>query len=304
MSTTWAVTPRTVIEAFLPADGGPVGLAGMYAAANAVGVADQPLRLAIRRMVGAGELTQSGRGRGGQLTATPAGRARLHRDRVALRLAFAQDDGLAPWDGRWRLLALSTPESERAIRDSLRRQLRDLGAASLATSLYLSPHALAGLLGAESEGRLVQAVADDLDVRGLTDPRAITEALWPAGPVTAAYADLDRLLTQMGAAPAEPADVHAVLAGQLRLAHGLEQAIREDPLIPPELRAGSWEPTRIRSSWCAAWVRLEALLPQPLLHRGWLPGSARTRSGCQSQPQTQQQGQHHQSDQGHGAGGQ
>ncbi|MFV0254163.1 MAG: PaaX family transcriptional regulator [Beutenbergiaceae bacterium] len=275
MTTAQHVAPRTVIEAFLPADGDPVGLAGVYQAANAAGVADQPLRLAIRRLIGAGEVTQNGRGRGGQIAAASRGRARLHRDRVALQLAFAQDQHLAPWDGRWRLLALSAPESERAVRDSLRRQLRDLGAAALATSLYLAPRPLAGLLDADADGRLVQAVADELDVRGLTDPRAIVQALWPAEAVVEAYTGVDLMLTQMSATPLEPADGgHAVLARQLQLAQGVEQAIRGDPLLPPELRSGSGEPSLVRRRWLSAWTRLEALLPEPVLYRGWLQAAA------------------------------
>lgn len=262
------VTPRTILEAFLPSEGG-VSLGVVYDTANAAGVGDQPLRLGLRRMVGAGEVVQRGRGRGGTIELTAAGRARLRADRAALRLAFAQDAGEARWDGRWRLLAVTAPESERAVRDLLRRRLAEAGASPVATSLHMSPHDLAGLLTPPQRAHLVTATATDIDVRGVTDPIELTELLWPREPTAGAYAPLDRLLAATD--PASTRTAAATLVAQLRLADALERAMRNDPLIPLELREGAWEPRRVRTRWWETWRALESALPEPVLYRGWGP---------------------------------
>jgi len=249
-----APTPRTVIEAFLPFDG-EVSLGLVYDTANTAGLDDQPLRLAIRRMIAAGEVVQSGRGRGGTLSLTPIGRERLQRDRLALRLAFAQDAGQAPWDGFWRLLAFNIQEDDRSVRDALRRQLIAAGAAPIAPGLYVSPHDLTGML--DTPARLIKATAGELDVRGVTDPRVLAEQLWPAQPILDAYAAVETVLAAPDSDP---------LVQQLRLAEALELALRDDPLLPAELRSGPWEPARIRSAWSAAWNSLS----DDRLYRGWL----------------------------------
>lgn len=268
MSGEVAITPRTIIEAFLPRRGS-VSLALVYDTANAAGISDQTLRLGIRRMVAAREVVQDGRGRRAGFSLTDAGRQRLDRDRMALRLAFAQDHGLAPWDGYWRLLALSAPESERATRDLLRRRLVDAGAAVVSTGLYLSPHDLGDLLEPAQRDRLVRASATEVTVRGVSDPLEVAELLWPPGPVAEHYRELGQLLTKP--TPASDESVEAVLVAQLGLAEGLERAMRPDPLIPPELRRGLWEPAAIRARWREAWRGLGERLPEETLYRGWLP---------------------------------
>ncbi|WIM92981.1 PaaX family transcriptional regulator [Actinoplanes oblitus] len=260
-------TPRTVVEAFLPFDGvTPLDL--LYDTANAAGLDDQPVRLSIRRMLAAGEVTQSGRGRRGTLALTDAGRVRLGRDRLALRLALGQDHGQAPWDGRWHLLAVSVPETDRTVRDALRRDLTEAGAAPVSTGLYVSPHDLGAMLGDANAEHLVRAAATALDVRGTTEPAAIAEQLWPASPIIAGYAVVEHTVARVRATT--DAGVHAVLAHQLSLADALEQAMRHDPLVPLELRS-DWPPSRIRRAWHATWTALTARLPEEMLYRGWLP---------------------------------
>ncbi|GAA4609042.1 phenylacetic acid degradation operon negative regulatory protein [Actinoplanes octamycinicus] len=259
-------TPRTVVEAFLPTDGAaPLDL--LYDTANAAGLDDQPVRLTIRRMTATGEIVQTGRGRRGAIALTDAGRARLGRDRLALRLALGQDHGQTRWDGRWHLLAVSVPESDRTVRDALRRELTEAGAAPVSTGLYLSPHDLGPLLGAAHAGHLVRAAASTLDVRGVTEPTAIAELLWPAAPIIAGYTVVERAVAR--ARTATDSGVPAVLAHQLRLADALERAMRPDPLVPPELRA-DWPPSLIRRAWRETWAALAARLPEELLYRGWL----------------------------------
>jgi phenylacetic acid degradation operon negative regulatory protein len=257
------ISPRTLVEAFLPFDR-EADLSLIYDTANEIGIEDQPVRLTVRRLVAAGEVAQRGRGRSGRLQLTEAGRARLSGDRAAVRLVFAQDAGLAPWDGLWRLLAISAPESRRAVRDAFRRDIVSLGAAACSTGLYVTPHDLTPLLSPDVTPYLVAAEAENLTVRGLADPQEIVESLWPAQGIIDGYAPLAHALdaTSESITP---------LARRLRLADALEKALRDDPLIPTELRAGAWEPARLRRRWRESWEQTNDDGDARSIFQGWLP---------------------------------
>lgn len=262
------ISPRTVIEALLPPSGG-APLADIYDTANLAGLADQPVRLTIRRMVTSGDVEQRGRGRAGTLSLTSIGRRRLQRDRQSLALAYAQDAGDAPWDGRWRMMAVTTPERERAVRDALRRELHELGAVAISTGLYLSPHDLGTELSHEARPYMLTATTDDLNVRGTTSPLAIAEALWPLEATTAAYSTLDEALRQDASDTKAPAVVR-----MLRLADALERAIRDDPLLPLELRGTPWAPSQTRAAWAHRWDALSEEGESPV-YQGWWPPTGR-----------------------------
>ncbi|MFB7843888.1 PaaX family transcriptional regulator [Microbacterium sp. NPDC056052] len=258
------ITPRTVVEAFLPASG-EARLSDIYDTANLAGLDDQPVRLAIRRLIAGGDVTQHGRGRAGTLALTNAGHRRLQRDRQSLTLAFAQDAGHSRWDRRWHLIVVSVPERERAVRDALRRELGDLGAVSISTGLYVSPHDLVAALRVDAGQYLSTATTDDLNVQGITDPLAIAENLWPHRHIAAAYTVIDDVLREDAANTSTPDVVR-----QLQLADALERAIRHDPLIPLELRGGTWAPTTIRAAWAHRWDTLQEG-GRSLIYQGWWP---------------------------------
>lgn len=256
--------PRSIIEAFL-APGSTVPLRIVYDAANVVGVEDQTLRLALRRMIGEGLLVQSGRGRSGSVTLSPLGAERIEFDRVAIRLAYAQDHGQAPWDGRWRLIAVSAPESERHARDRIRRTLLRAGAAPASTGLYVTPHDLGRLIPEADRSRLVLASTADLELRGAGDPQTIAEALWPAALVAEGYAVIDTVLDRLDGEPALP-----VVARQLYLVDAIDRATRDDPLIPADLRADDLGVREARARWLEAWRRTASLPGSAPLFAGWL----------------------------------
>jgi phenylacetic acid degradation operon negative regulatory protein len=263
------LVPRTIVEAFLPPSG-ETPLADIYDTANSAGIDDQPVRLAIRRLIAAGDVAQRGRGRAGTLGLTTAGRRRLERDRQSLALAFAQDAGDAPWDGRWRLIAVSVPERDRTVRDTLRRELSELGAVAISTGLYLSPHDLLDALREDAGPYLSTATTDDLDIHGTTDARAIAESLWPRAPIVNAYNGISDVLREDAADTSTP---HIVR--QLHLATALERAMRDDPLLPPELRGDTWAPTEIRAEWAHRWEELQQA-GGSLIYQGWWPPTTTT----------------------------
>jgi len=46
-----------------------------------------------------------------------------------------------PWDGQWHMVIYSVPETDRALREQLRKRLAWLGFGPLSSSVWLSPHA-------------------------------------------------------------------------------------------------------------------------------------------------------------------
>ncbi len=256
------ISPRTLIEAFLPFDG-MVDLSLIYGTADELGLGDQPVRLALKRLVAGGEVVQVGRGRAGTLELTELGKRRLSVDRVGVQLALAQDTGEAPWDGLWRLLAIRAPESDRAVRDRFRREVVGLGAAACSTGLYVTPHDITQLLSPGMGKYLVTAETERLTVHECDDPREIAASLWPPSPTLQAYQPLADLLDE---APTQG----SVIERQLRLADALESALRGDPLLPRELRAGEWAPANLRRRWLDAWTRLHT--GSNSVFRGWIAG--------------------------------
>jgi phenylacetic acid degradation operon negative regulatory protein len=251
-----APSPRAVVEHCLAEDG-RAPLAAVYDAANLLGIADQPVRLAIRRLVDAGLVEQHGRGRAGELRATPAARLRGVLDGAYWAFAIDQDEGTVTWDGRWHLLAFSVPEARRAERDALRATLAHLGAAPLTPGLYLSPHDLGTALAAEAG----PAVHDHLTTARATAVRhagrpveELVAELWPLTAVRAGYARFDAAMDRWSAARRPDAGPAQALAGRIAVLAALDAAVGPDPLLPPALLPDDWPGRRSRDRFRRDWA--------------------------------------------------
>jgi phenylacetic acid degradation operon negative regulatory protein len=253
---TSAPAPREVVEIALSATG-RADLAAVYDSANLLGIGDQPLRLAIRRLVAAGLVEQVGRGRGGSIRSTDEGRRRAALDEAYWDFAVQQDEGLAPWDGRWRLVAFSVPESLRAERDRLRAALARLGAAPLTPGLFVSPHDLVPALEAETGGGigrfLTTVVATDVQHAGRPVADDVAR-LWPLDDLAAAYRELERVMDAR-AADHRTGDDAAALAGHIAVHAALDRAMGPDPLLPRELLRPDWPGARARARVRREWLR-------------------------------------------------
>ncbi len=259
-----SVPPRFILESLVRADGS-VDLGRAYALANSLGIPDQTLRLAIRRLCAENTFVQEGRGRRGLLRRTAAADLHEHHDVEFVQLAYAQDAGEAPWDRQWRLLALTVPERQRARRDRIRRVLRRLGAGQVHAGLYVSPHDWKAWLIAEcpelAEGPgVVFASAGDLEIDGHTDPGTIAARIWDLAPVERSH----RALRDLADATLSRADGQRPLdatAAALELAWVFDAAHLDDPLLPRELLPADWAGAAARASFEQAWSALGARHP-------------------------------------------
>jgi phenylacetic acid degradation operon negative regulatory protein len=247
------ITPRLVVEGLVRRDG-TVSLDEAYAVANAVGIADQRLRLTVSRLVAEGRFVKAGRGRGGTLSRTARADLEESHDLAFVAFAYAQDRGEVVWDGAWTLLSVSVPEQKRVLRDQARRTLLRLGAALLPGGVYLSPHAISDLIAAEapalaSQSSLIVARSVELVVGGVRDPRRIAASAWPLDEV----ADRHRQLLDVLERPPDLAGPKAELGRALVWANAFESAHRLDPLLPPELLPAPWVGAAARSAFAAAW---------------------------------------------------
>jgi hypothetical protein len=90
-------------------------------------------------------MTTAGLRRTGWLDATRRGRETLYAPTERLRGAVRRrwtrvDERLGPWDGHWRMVIYTVPETDRSARDRVRRTLARHGFGPLAPATWLSPH--------------------------------------------------------------------------------------------------------------------------------------------------------------------
>ena len=258
------VTARTLIEGCFTATG-TAELRYVYDLAVQLGLPEQTVRLAIRRMERAGELRQEGRGRAGQLVLSNRGASLMRTNASLVAFAYAQDAGLSEWDGNWRLYLFNVPESKRAARDTLRSALTQLGAAALAPGSYLTPHELGDELAITvpellGDNLLTTATLAELSVPECENDLAIAEKFWPAAPIAESYAELEDQLSKIDLKSLH--DEIAVAAVALQLSQGLEHALLKDPILPNELRAKPWLPVVVRARFVETWHQLRSMAPK------------------------------------------
>jgi phenylacetic acid degradation operon negative regulatory protein len=229
-------------------DDGTIAADEVYQVGEQLGFTTHQIRLVLARLVDEGLFAREGRGRQAELRATDR-HARLHEPELDwLRLAYRQDSGGAPWDGRWHLVGFSLDEERRPARTALRELLTAMAAAPMAGGLYVHAldigpevRTLAASLGVAEH--VTVAAATELDVGGVTDPGTIAAHLWPLDEIAAAYRSfVDTFVDTVGAT----FDADGLGDPTVELAHGFEvvtafgECTRRDPLLPPELLPADW----------------------------------------------------------------
>jgi len=225
-------------------DDGTIVADEVYRVGEQLGFTTHQIRLVLARLVDEGLFVREGRGRQAELHATDR-HATLHEPELGwLAMAYRQDGGTAPWDGRWHLVGFSLDEERRPARTALRELLTAMAAAPLAGGLYVHAldivpevRALAESLGVGEQVSVVRAT--ELDVGGLTDARAIAAHLWPLDDLAADYRSF--VETYAGTDTTDEIGDPAVeLARGFELVTAFRECSRRDPLLPPELLPADW----------------------------------------------------------------
>lgn len=204
----------------------------MLAVFARLGIEEKATRQALMRTAAAGWLEAEKIGRRTRWRLTASAR-RLLTDGAERIYSFtgpAQE-----WDGRWLLVSVRIPESDRRARHVVRTRLSWAGFGSLGAGLWISPHPDRE---AEATRALREAgVADDAHIfaatrSGLADVRIMVATAWDLAAIEESY---EQFIVQFRARV--PADV---LARQIELVHAWRRFPSIDPALPPELLPPRW----------------------------------------------------------------
>lgn len=185
-------------------------------------IREPTLRVALTRMVGAGDLVRSADG------------YRLS-DRLLARQR-RQDDALDPtlrrWDGTWTTLVITSVGTDAKTRATLRTTLHGKRFAELREGVWMRPANLDLQLADDLRGRLRVLLARD------EDPAGLAAALWDL-PDWARIGHC--LLDEM----AHAADVPA----RFSIAAAMVRHLLADPVLPTELLPDDWPGTALRQAY-------------------------------------------------------
>jgi phenylacetic acid degradation operon negative regulatory protein len=202
------------------------------------GISENRVRVALSRMVAAGEATSDG----GTYRLAGALAARQWRQ------SASRSGATAPYDGRWWLAVVTTAGSAPEVRQARRAALAYARLAELREGVWMRPANVAVDLPAELGADVEVMRAEPVD------PRALARRLWdlPAWSVRARA-----LLADLQALPPEgPAD----LAPGFELSAAVLRHLQADPLLPDELVPDGWPGHRLRAAYDVWDARYRAIL--------------------------------------------
>lgn len=146
------------------------------------------------------------------------------------------------WQGRWTMVIYQVPESERAVREQLRKQLAWHGFGQLTSSTWLSPH------DRFSEAR---ELANELPLAkidvlwcGSGDrlyDRELATRCWDLAQLGADYREFIRTFAAPGAEdPSHALDGRTALIERMRIIGSFRRFPFRDPRLPRELQPLDW----------------------------------------------------------------
>ncbi|MFF5289755.1 PaaX family transcriptional regulator [Paractinoplanes globisporus] len=234
----------TVLGEFVFPRGGEVWTGTLVDALGELGVEPKSARQALARTAAEGLLTSTRHGRKVRWRLTEPGRVLLAEGTERI-YGFMRDT--RSWDGRWLVLTVGVPESQRQLRHRLRTRLTWLGLGSPSPGLWVVPDVTkAGAVGeviAELDlaGR---AFAWAGPATGIGDPAKLLKDAWDLDDVEKRYlAFIDRL------AVATVASAREAFVSQVRLIQEWRRFPFLDPDLPVELLDHDWPGPRAAAAF-------------------------------------------------------
>jgi phenylacetic acid degradation operon negative regulatory protein len=234
---------------FLRYRGGEVRLRGLIALMACFEVPEPTVRVIVARLRKEGWLQSSRDGRETVYALTDAAWKLLDegRSRIFYRAA-------GPWDGQWHMVIYSVPETERALREQLRKKLSWLGYGPMAASVWVSPH--------DRGSQVREAFADEPAIRldvfrarsaGNDSDRDIAARCWDLGTLDRDYAEFtDRYGGRLAGYRAGEVRGKNSLVERMHLIHDYRMFPFRDPDLPPELVASGWPGRRAHEMFLEA----------------------------------------------------
>ncbi|BBX12063.1 MAG: PaaX family transcriptional regulator C-terminal domain-containing protein [Mycolicibacter algericus] len=186
------------------------------------GIKETAMRVALTRLVAAGDLVRSAGGYG-------LSERLLERQR-------RQDEALNPqtrrWGGDWLAVVITSIGCDARTRAALRSRLTERRFAELREGIWMRPDNIAVDLGAELTPHTRLLIARD------DQPAELAGRLWD---LTGWAATGNELLAGIAAAPDVP--------GRFIVAAAMVRHLRRDPVLPTELLPPDWPGDRIRSRY-------------------------------------------------------
>jgi phenylacetic acid degradation operon negative regulatory protein len=221
-------------EYVLPSDQ-PMWTVAAVQVLGGLGVEEKAARQALARTAADGWIAPLREGRQVRWALTGPGR-RLLSDGAERIYSFAAEG--PPWDGRWLVLTLTVPESQRQLRRQLRTRLSWAGFGNPAPGLWVTTDT-----GREAEAKQI------LDSLGLTraaysftgpfgsigSARTLVDQAWDLDEVAKRYREFLAEFTGLNPDPGEE-----TMLTQIRLVHEWRRFPFLDPQLPADLLPPKW----------------------------------------------------------------
>ncbi|MFI1919647.1 PaaX family transcriptional regulator C-terminal domain-containing protein [Nocardia sp. NPDC020380] len=188
-----------------------------------LGLQESAVRVALTRMVAAGDLERSD----GYYRLSPRLRARQARQ------AEAHHPHVLAWNGQWTMLIVTRIGEAATERTSLRETLRQLRFRDMRDGVWTRPNNLDLALPPHVAERVTAFTATPM-----ANARELADELFAPGEWAATG---EQLLTEMSAA--------ATLADRFEIAAAIIRHLLDDPLLPAELSDPHWPGPRLRASY-------------------------------------------------------
>jgi phenylacetic acid degradation operon negative regulatory protein len=219
-------TARSVLaSALLGMDPPELPVSQLVRLTGLFGISENRARVALSRMVSAGEAVSSGSG---------SYRLAGHLIERQSRQSASRSGIRSPYTGEWQLVVVTTSGSTADIRAERRRALAYARLAELREGVWMRPDNVAVVIPAE--------VARDLDVMTARpdDPHRLVGQLWD---VSGWSQQADALVDQLAAlVPDGP----TALAPGFALSAAVLRHLQADPLLPEQLLPSDWPGERLR----------------------------------------------------------
>jgi phenylacetic acid degradation operon negative regulatory protein len=222
---------------YLRYHGGEVRLRTLITLMEGFDVPEPTVRVVVARLRKEGWLEARREGRETVYTLTDAAWRLLDEGHARI---FARATG--PWDGNWHMIIYSVPETDRALREQLRKRLTWLGFGPLASGVWFCPHDRVDEVRAGfADQPAVRIDAFSARSEGLTADRDMAGRAWDLAALDQEYAEfLQRYEPRLIGYRAGELGGQRALVERVRLIHDYRLFPFRDPDLPPELLPEGW----------------------------------------------------------------